>query len=115
MLACSCIISYQGCTVVGNPTLQAIGEKYSKSSAQVAIAWLAQRGIIVIPKSVTASRITQNREVGFTLSDEDMATVSALNKDFRNGWGGPKVERGGKEEPRDLLHPHYPFNAEVAF
>ena len=75
----------QGCTVVGNPTLQSIGEKYGKSSAQVAIAWLAQRGIIVIPKSVTAARIAQNREVGFELSAEDMAAVSALNKDFRNG------------------------------
>ena len=59
--------------------------RYGKSSAQVAIAWLAQRGIIVIPKSVTAARIAQNREVGFELSAEDMAAVSALNKDFRNG------------------------------
>ena len=59
----------------------------------MAVAWLAQRGIVVIPKSVTASRIVANRDVGFALSAEDMAAVSALNKDFRNGWGGPKVER----------------------
>ena len=81
----------------------------------MAVAWLAQRGIVVIPKSVTASRIVANRDVGFALSAEDMAAVSALNKDFRNGWGGPKVQRDGKEEPRDLLHPHYPFRPEVAF
>ena len=100
---------------MGNPTLQTIGEKYGKSSAQVAIAWLAQRGIIVIPKSVTAARIAQNREVGFELSAEDMAAVSSLNKDFRNGWGGPKVERDGEMQPRDLLHPHYPFKPDVPF
>ena len=43
--------------MVGNPTLQTIGAKYGKSSAQVVLAWLLQRGIVVIPKSVTAERI----------------------------------------------------------
>ena len=100
---------------MGNGTLQEIGTKYGKSSAQVAIAWLAQRGIIVIPKSVTAARIIQNRDVGFELSSEDMAKVDALNKNFRNGWGGPKVERDGTMQPRDLLHPHYPFRDGIAF
>lgn len=57
-----------GQTVVGNETLAEVGATYGKSSAQVAIAWLAQRGIVVIPKSVTAARIAQNREVGFVLS-----------------------------------------------
>ena len=104
-----------GQTVVGNATLAEIGAKYGKSSAQVAIAWLAQREIVVIPKSVTAARIAQNREVGFTLSDEDMATVSALNADARNGFGGPKVERDGEMQPRDLLHPLYPFRPGIAF
>jgi hypothetical protein len=47
--------------------------------------------------------------------DEDMAKVSALNADARNGWGGPKVERGGGMEPRDLLHPLYPFRPGIAF
>jgi hypothetical protein len=44
-----------------------------------------------------------------------MAKVSALNADARNGWGGPKVERGGGMEPRDLLHPLYPFRPGIAF
>ncbi|EGB11652.1 hypothetical protein AURANDRAFT_59872 [Aureococcus anophagefferens] len=98
-----------GMTVVGNPVLAAIGEAHGKSAAQVAIAWLAQRGLVVIPKSVTAARVVANRDVDFALTPEDMAKVDGLNKDFRNGWGGPKVNRDGAEQPRDGLHPLYPF------
>lgn len=104
-----------GATVAGNPTLAAVGEAYGKSAAQVAIAWLAQRGIIVIPKSVTAARIVANRDVDFNLSYEDMAKVDALNKNLRNGWAGPLVERNGKKEPRDHAHPLYPFGKGVDF
>ena len=89
--------------------LAAIGEAHGKSAAQVAIAWLAQRGLVVIPKSVTAARVVANRDVDFALTPEDMAKVDGLNKDFRNGWGGPKVNRDGAEQPRDGLHPLYPF------
>ncbi|KAH8096148.1 oxidoreductase [Aureococcus anophagefferens] len=62
-----------GMTVVGNPVLAAIGEAHGKSAAQVAIAWLAQRGLVVIPKSVTAARVVANRDVDFALTPEDMA------------------------------------------
>ena len=54
-----------GSTVVGNSVLKEIGDKYGKSSAQVAICWLASRGLVVIPKSVTPARVLQNREVKF--------------------------------------------------
>ena len=97
-----------GSTVVGNPVLEEIGAKYGKSSAQVAICWLASRGLVVIPKSVTPARVLQNREVKFELSAEDIAKVDALNKDCRNGWGGPLSADGS---PRDIAHPLYPFGA----
>ena len=43
----------------------------------MAICWLASRGLVVIPKSVTPARVLQNREVKFELSAEDIAKVDA--------------------------------------
>ena len=63
-----------------NPVLKAIGEKYGKSVAQVALHWLVQRGIIVIPKSVRKERMIQNLDItDFTLADEDMLAISGLD------------------------------------
>ena len=98
-----------GNTIPTHPKLAEVGEKYGKSAAQVAIAWQIQRGVIVIPKSVTESRIKQNADVFFRLSDEDMATVNGLNQTKRCGWGGPMVDRGGVMRPRDEAHAEYPF------
>ena len=79
---------------------------------QVAIAWLAQRGLIVIPKSVTAARVVANRDVDFALSDAEMGAVDGLNKDIRIGFGGPLSAEG---VPRDAAHPKYPFGPGAAF
>lgn len=58
----------------------AVGKKYGKSAAQVALRWNLQRGVIVIPKSVHKDRIEQNIDVfDFTLSDDDMKEISALD------------------------------------
>ena len=63
-----------------NPTLNAIGEKYQKSAAQVALRYLLQRDIICIPKSVRKERMEQNLNVfDFQLPQEDMAKIEALN------------------------------------
>ena len=60
--------------------LVSIGEKYGKSSAQVALRYLIQRGVIVIPKSVRIERMRQNMEVfDFALADDDMAAIAALD------------------------------------
>ena len=64
-----------------NETLVAVGAKYGKSSAQVALRYLIQRGVIVIPKSVKKERMEQNMDVfDFTLSDEDMEAIFALDE-----------------------------------
>eukprot|EP01043_Picozoa_sp_COSAG02_P016585 COSAG02_NODE_733_length_17960_cov_122.222440_5_plen_154_part_00 len=96
-----------GMGVLENPVLAGIGKRYGKSSEQVVLAWLLQRGIVVIPKSVTAERIGANIDVAFELSVEEMSAVGNLDKQFRNGWGGPLVERDGEMQPRDLEHPLY--------
>ncbi len=63
-----------------HPTLKTIGEKYGKSVAQVALRFLSQRGIILIPKSVNKNRMEQNFNIfDFELSTEDMATLSAID------------------------------------
>ena len=63
-----------------NPTLNAIGEKYHKSAAQVALCYLLQRDIISIPKSVRKERMEQNLNVfDFQLSQEDMVKIQALD------------------------------------
>ena len=55
--------------VVENPTLVKIGKKYGKSAAQVSLRWLTQRNIVVLPKSVTPSRILDNASVNIYLNN----------------------------------------------
>lgn len=63
-----------------NPVLVNIGKKYGKSSAQVALRYLIQRGVIVIPKSTHIERMRQNMEVfDFALAENDMAAIAALD------------------------------------
>lgn len=63
-----------------NPVLEAIGKKYGKSVAQVALRWLTQRNVIIIPKSTHIERMEQNLDIyDFTLSDEDMAEIAKLD------------------------------------
>ena len=65
-----------------NAVLSGIGEKYGKSSAQVILRWLIQRGIIAIPKSVKIERMRQNFDIfDFALAPDDMAAIAALDTD----------------------------------
>ena len=64
-----------------NETLKEIGDKYGKSVAQVALRYLIQRNVVVIPKTVTKERMIQNFDVfDFALTDEDMDAVLTLNQ-----------------------------------
>ncbi|WP_025092723.1 aldo/keto reductase [Bacillus safensis] len=63
-----------------NELLAGIGEKYGKTVAQVILRWHLQRGIVTIPKSVHKERMVENFNIwDFTLSDEDMASISTLD------------------------------------
>ena len=67
--------------VVKSEELAAIGTKYGKSAAQVALRWLSQRGIVAIPKSSHKERMAQNFDIfDFALSDDDMAKIATLNQ-----------------------------------
>ena len=63
-----------------NETLVAIGNKHGKTAAQVALRYLLQQGIIVIPKSVRKERMEQNLQLfDFTLTDDDMDEILKLD------------------------------------
>lgn len=62
--------------LMDEPKLVAIAKKYNKSTAQILIRYQIQSGNIVIPKSVTKSRIISNFDVfGFELAAEDLAVI----------------------------------------
>ena len=64
-----------------NPVLTEIGMKYGKSVAQVALRYLLQREVVLIPKSTRIERMRQNFDIfDFTLSDEDMTAIATLDK-----------------------------------
>ncbi|TVX98983.1 aldo/keto reductase [Paenibacillus cremeus] len=81
----------------GNETLNVIGDKYNKSSAQVALRYLIQIGVSVIPKTVNKERMKQNIDVfDFELSKEDMDAIAALDRRetlFFSHYDPEQVER----------------------
>ena len=67
--------------IVKNEELAAIGAKYNKSAAQVALRWLTQRGIVAIPKSSHKERMAQNLDVfDFALTADEMVRIATLNQ-----------------------------------
>ena len=63
-----------------NETLVSIGKKYNKSSAQVVLRWLIQRGVIVACKSTHIERMQENINVfDFELTEEDMNSIKTLD------------------------------------
>lgn len=64
-----------------NETLAGIGKKYRKTVAQVALRFLIQRHVVVIPKSIRRERMIENLDVfDFSLAEEDMNAVAALDR-----------------------------------
>ena len=63
-----------------NETLAEIGRKYGKSVAKVALRYLLQRGVVLIPKSTHKERMKQNMDIfNFSLTEEDMAMIRQLD------------------------------------
>ncbi|MGW0588664.1 aldo/keto reductase [Streptosporangium sp. NPDC002607] len=75
----------QGAVLV-DPVIVDIAEKYGKTPAQVVLRWHLDLGNVVIPKSVTSSRIRENLDVfDFALTDEDIAEIAKLDAGTRIG------------------------------
>ncbi|MCO5999313.1 aldo/keto reductase [Actinoallomurus rhizosphaericola] len=75
-----------GGELLKDDTIARIAAEHGKTPAQVILRWHLQIGNVVIPKSVTPSRIRENIEVfDFELSDDDLAAIAGLNRDERTG------------------------------
>ncbi|XP_049946120.1 1,5-anhydro-D-fructose reductase-like isoform X1 [Schistocerca serialis cubense] len=90
---------------MSDPVVSRIAEKYKKTTAQVLLRHIMQRGIVVIPKSVNPDRIKQNFDVfDFELTQEDMDELDALDK-------GPKGRMFNDViAPERAKHPEYPYH-----
>ncbi|MCM2386903.1 aldo/keto reductase [Streptomyces sp. CWNU-1] len=76
----------QGKGLLEVPTVIAVAQKHGRTPAQVVLRWHIQLGNVVIPKSVTPSRIRENLDVfGFELDTDDLAALRALDEDRRLG------------------------------
>ena len=69
-----------------------IAARHSKTPGQIVLRWGIQRGTILIPKTSKKERLVENISIfDFTLSEEEMATISGLNKGKRycdaSTWG----------------------------
>lgn len=67
-----------------HPTITAISKKHEKTPGQVILRWVTQRGLAIIPKSNTQSRLEQNLNVtDFNLEQSELEEISGLNKNLR--------------------------------
>src|SRR5690606_20131690 len=72
--------------LLDDPALAVLAEKHGRTPAQIVLRWHIQIGNVVIPKSVTPSRIRENINVfDFILDHEDMAAIGAMNANRRLG------------------------------
>lgn len=75
-----------GKDVLKDEVIKGLAEKYRRTPAQVILRWHIQTGVVVIPKSVTPSRIEENFNVfDFELNEEDMSKIAHIDKGIRNG------------------------------
>jgi diketogulonate reductase-like aldo/keto reductase len=76
----------KGGELLSEEAVTALAARHGRTPAQVVLRWHLQLGNVVIPKSVTPSRIRENLAVfDFELTDEDVASLSALDRDHRTG------------------------------
>ncbi len=65
-------------------TIKDLAAKYGKSEGQILLRWATQRGLAVIPKTATSTRLVENLSVtGWDLEQADIDAISALDKNVR--------------------------------
>jgi diketogulonate reductase-like aldo/keto reductase len=76
----------KGGDLLSEPAIVALAEKHGRTPAQIVLRWHLELGNVVIPKSVTPSRIRENIDVfSFTLTDDEVASLSTLDRGERTG------------------------------
>jgi diketogulonate reductase-like aldo/keto reductase len=70
-----------------DPVINKMAAKYGKTYAQIMLRWCIDQGLVVLPKSVTPSRIQENINIfDFKLDAEDMAQLTGSDKNMRTCW-----------------------------
>jgi len=76
----------QGGALLSEEAITTIAERLGRTPAQVVLRWHLQQGRVVIPKSVTPSRIAENIALfDFELTGDDLAAIDGLERDGRVG------------------------------
>lgn len=87
--------------ILDDAVVAKLATKYKKTAGQILIKFQAQRGVIVIPKSVKRNRIIENIQIfDFELTSDEISELESLNYGYRSCPGDPGAE----------LLPHYPFH-----
>ncbi len=70
-----------------DPVIKEIAEVHGRSYAQIMLRWCVEQGLVVIPKSVTPSRIKENAEIfDFELTAHDLEKLAKRDRDLRTCW-----------------------------
>eukprot|EP00029_Vermamoeba_vermiformis_P011336 TRINITY_DN6206_c0_g1_i1.p1 TRINITY_DN6206_c0_g1~~TRINITY_DN6206_c0_g1_i1.p1 ORF type:complete len:304 (+),score=37.67 TRINITY_DN6206_c0_g1_i1:56-967(+) len=78
--------------LIKNEEILGIAKKYNKTAAQVLIRWSLQHNVVCIPKSGVEDRVQENINVfDFEISEEDMKTLDAMNKNWHCTWNPETV------------------------
>jgi diketogulonate reductase-like aldo/keto reductase len=76
-----------------DPAITEVARRAGRTNAQVLLRWGVQHGMVVLPKSVTESRIAENAAVfDFTLDEAAMAKLDALDEGAATGWD-PRTQK----------------------
>jgi len=100
-------------TLLDDPKIIAMAQKYKKSPAQIVLRFQVQRGVAVIPKTSNLTRLAENLQVtNFHLSDVDMNTIKSFNRNFRYCYPSFVNKFGEELDELDPKHPEFPFGEE---
>lgn len=90
-------------TVMEDPVIKQLAEKYQKTPAQICLRYQIQRGVVIIPKSVNKERLRSNMQLfDFEMSDSDISAINNIPDQVRT--------TDGKQHKQIEKHPHYPFS-----
>ncbi len=83
------------------PLLSQIGERYDKSAPQIILRWDYQSEIGFIPKTASLERLAENADIfDFELSEKEMESIDALDKDYRLRFHPDTMDVGFPESPK---------------
>ena len=76
----------RGGELLQDPVITGLADKHARTPAQIVLRWHVELGNVVIPKSVTPSRVAENAAIfDFTLDEQDMLAIGALDRGERTG------------------------------